>query len=342
MKYASMDVWYLILLRRLMIRDITRPGWDGDVEGGELPQATKDFLDSLDLDGTEQTEKNDDEADVWTDARERRTLSDSTNPESAGGGASQRTNSTAGFFSPSETSTGGLSGFATPPETESDDDNADAHGVMDPAKMRLDHGLMQILKSSQQRCLCFYTHKQEDLGANRALPAVKRECGEAWTVQHDTLLSDILSWRSEHARALGVDEASVLTTDYCIKVVRATASGAAKGDFKSPRGAEEMRAFLGLIEFQHPGVLGLEEGADVYFNELCILLEESNVMESDALDEEYFDEERMGGDGLTGGGPRGRKGREGERGSPWVSMGLVAIGVSVVALAIVRARKIKR
>ena len=40
----------------------------------------------------------------------------------------------------------------------------------------------------------------------------------------------------------------MLTTDYCIKMVRATAVGGITGEAKAPRGAEEMKAFLSLIE----------------------------------------------------------------------------------------------
>ena len=58
----------------------------------------------------------------------------------------QSPDSNAGFFSPMEASASGLSGFETPPETESDDgyDSSEPDGVMGPAKMRLNHGLMEV------------------------------------------------------------------------------------------------------------------------------------------------------------------------------------------------------
>ena len=47
-----------------------------------------------------------------------------------------------GLFSPSEVST---SGYATPPETESDD-GEEVSGLLGPKSLRLDHSLMQVIK----------------------------------------------------------------------------------------------------------------------------------------------------------------------------------------------------
>ena len=55
-----------------LARRAVRPGWDVSVEGGDLPQATKDFIESLDGDGREDDEGKRNDADIWSDARESR------------------------------------------------------------------------------------------------------------------------------------------------------------------------------------------------------------------------------------------------------------------------------
>ena len=108
----------------------------------------------------------------------------------------------------------------------------------------------------------------------------------------------------------------------------------------APNGAQEMREFLALIEFELPGILGLDNGTSInmYLKELCILIEESNTMELNVHEEEFVRGGKV--DELVG-KEYGGNGRGGD--GNWVGIGLAIIGLGiVVGIVLLRGRSNKK
>lgn len=195
-RYGRFDVHYLLALRKLMIRDLTRGDlWD-DVGvkpakssiKAEAALIAKTLKTLMQRSGKEYAEDSDDAKSVAT----------------------------------SQGST--EDGYFTPEEDALDDNQIKSSGDTVVKNLRMNANLMNVLSNSQQRCLSFWKNKKEHVklrhGSFFTLYDNSAHSDLTWTEHHSRLCEALVEWRQSIAKNEGTMPGLVFSTEFLMAIAR--------------------------------------------------------------------------------------------------------------------------
>ena len=196
-RYGRYDVHFLLALRRLMIRDLTREElWDNvrfnsQAERRMIAEALASSIKHMDREEDGEIVDHDNDFDVST---EEYTVGSSISDHE---------------------------GYYTPPTQEDPNDDATRHSEYDAEKLRMQANLMRVISHSQQRCLDLWSLKAEVPTKNEAFVSVIYRAGKGeleWSPSHMALYEDLVHWRDIVARKEGVLPALVCALHLLVSV----------------------------------------------------------------------------------------------------------------------------
>jgi ribonuclease D len=196
-RYGRYDVHFLLALRRLMIRDLTREElWDnvGFNSQAERRMIAETLASSIKRMGREEDgEIVDHENDLDVSTEEYTVDSNISDDE----------------------------GYFTPPTQEDPTDDATRHSEYNADKLRMQADLMRVISHSQQRCLDLWSLKAEVPTKNETFVSVIYRAGKGeleWSPPHMALYEDLVHWRDVVARKEGVLPSLVCSLQLLVSV----------------------------------------------------------------------------------------------------------------------------
>lgn len=205
-QYGRYDIHYLLALRKLMIRDLTREElWDnvGSNKEAERRMIAKALASTIKRMEQEEDGYGDDSSLAFENAIESSSSLDTS--------MASRLSS----FSDDD------DGYYTPPAEE--DPNADVtrqseYGAQD---LRMQADLMTVITHSQQRCLELWSAKSETITKNDNFISVIYRAGKGeleWTPSNMALYEDLCHWRDTVAKKEGVLPGLVCPLDWLVDI----------------------------------------------------------------------------------------------------------------------------
>jgi len=205
-QYGRYDIHYLLPLRKLMIRDLTRTElWDnvGSNKEAERRMIAKALASTIKRFEREEDGLTDEVTsvgyesamDVSMDSSRLSSFSDDDN------------------------------GYYTPPAEEDPNNDATRAFEFDAPDLRMQADLMRVISHCQQRCLDLWTFKTENPTKNDMFVSVIYRAGKGeleWTPSHMALYEDLCHWRDTVAKREGVLPGLVCPLDWlvCVAVKR--------------------------------------------------------------------------------------------------------------------------
>ena len=176
-RYGRYDVHYLLPLRKLMIRDLTRKElWDnvGSNKEAERRMIAKALASSMKrMESLEDELEGDNSMDISMEASTA--ASDLSDDE----------------------------GYYTPPTQEDPNQDATRHSEYSAQDLRMQADLMRVISHSQHRCLDLWSLKTESLTKNGTFVNIIYRAGKGeleWTPSNMALYEDLTHWRDCVAR----------------------------------------------------------------------------------------------------------------------------------------------
>ena len=237
-RYGRYDVHYLLALRRLMIRDLTRKElWDNL---GSNKEAERRMIARALASTIKRIEREEDEG--------RSVDFDSEMDTSMGV-------SRVSSFADDD------NGYFTPPAEEDPNNDATRHSEYDAINLRMQADLMRVISLSQQRCLDLWSHKSENPTKNAEYVRVIYRAGKGeleWTPSHMALYEDLVQWRNTVAIKEEVLPGLICPLEWLVLIA-----------VKRPT----CEALLRRITYYLPRLL--EEAKEVYVTEILSLVRAS-------------------------------------------------------------------
>jgi ribonuclease D len=202
LRYGRFDVHYLIALRKLMIRDLTRGDlWDDSgakrtktIIKAEAVLVSKTLKALLQRSGKEYAEDSD-------DAKSMATSQGSTED---------------GYFTPEEDALD---------EKHVKKVEKEKSGDAIVKKLKMNANLMSVLSESQQRCLSFWKNKKEHVKLRHGLFYSgayydNSQSETKWSEHHSRLCEALVDWRQSIAKNEGTMPGLVFSTEFLMAVAR--------------------------------------------------------------------------------------------------------------------------
>lgn len=241
--YGRYDIHYLLALRKLMIRDLTREElWDNvgvnkEAERRMIAKALASTIKRIEReDGVAFENATDSSLDTSMASR----LSSFSDDDD---------------------------GYYTPPVEEDPNDDATRHSEYDALDLRMQADLMKVISLSQQRCLDLWSVKTENPTKNDKFISVIYRAGKGemeWTPSHTALYQELCHWRETVAKKEQVLPGLVCQLDWLVNIA-----------VKRPVCEDSLR----IITYYLPLVVAHSKG--VYLNEILSLARAS--LEKDGL-----------------------------------------------------------
>ena len=190
-RYGRFDVHYLIALRTLMIRDLTRGDlWDDELnatgtkerKNAEASLVSKTIKTMLQRSETEYLEDSDDTRSV--------------------------NNTSQGSISAED-------GYFTAVEEDAVDSVNDAINGDIARGLRMNANVMKVITESQQRCLSFWKGKKEHIKIRQEYAFLG-----SWSFHHSRLCETLDDWRRRIASIEGTMPGLVISTEFLIDIAR--------------------------------------------------------------------------------------------------------------------------
>lgn len=196
LRYGRFDVHYLLALRKLMIRDLTRGDlWD-DV--GLKPVKSSMTAEAALISKTLKTLMQRSGNEYGEDA-------DDTKSAATSQGSTE-------------------DGYFTPEEDASDDNQIKCPGDTVVKKLRMNANLMSVLSNSQQRCLSFWKNKKEHVkmrhGSFFTLLDDTAHSDITWSEHHSRLCEALVEWRQSIAKNEGTMPGLIFSTEFLMAIAR--------------------------------------------------------------------------------------------------------------------------
>jgi ribonuclease D len=191
-RYGRYDVHYLVALRQLFMRDMSKDDlWDNVTATQESQRVAQVLAATLRSIAVAEGDIDEDEFMMDDDGDlPEFNLSDDDEDE-----------------------------FYTPPNE--DEGQPERKSKVGAKELRMQPDLMQVLSASQLRCLGLWTVKTETLSKNTQYSSLMKEAqnGEIeWTNSHATLLEDLMTWRTKIAAQEECLEGMVCSLDLLVSV----------------------------------------------------------------------------------------------------------------------------
>jgi ribonuclease D len=199
-RYGRYDVHFLVALRQLMMRDLTRNDlWDNFRSSSQskmVVQALTDTLRSIAIAEGDVDEYNDANDDLIATETEipHPNLSDDESDED--------------------------NGYFTPPE-EVINGQPERKARVGAKELRMQPELMTVISHSQQRCLELWTVKAESLSKNTQYAELMKQAQAGrlkWTASHSALLDKLIEWRADVANKEECLPGMVCSLDFLVTV----------------------------------------------------------------------------------------------------------------------------
>lgn len=191
-RYGRYDVHYLIPLRILMMRDLTRSQlWDLDREAHELESRQVASVLASMLRTMEE-----EEGDVDLEDEEMQDAL-SSNPSFDGDG----------YYTPAED--GMLEGSRS---------SLTKQTRFGAKELRMQADLMRVISESQQQCLALWSFTVESHYKNSALLNLVKQGQVEWTASHMELYEELVQWRTRIATQMGALPGLVCSLDLLVKI----------------------------------------------------------------------------------------------------------------------------
>mmetsp|Transcript_25560 Transcript_25560/g.29494 ORF Transcript_25560/g.29494 Transcript_25560/m.29494 type:complete len:852 (+) Transcript_25560:71-2626(+) len=199
-KYSRYDVHYLIQLRRLMIRDLTK----GDLWGSVEESDAEGLLVANALAATFRNLDCDDEVMAIED--------DLQNEAVQGLNDSLENNCT---------STDDVFDDAHSYWPDEEKENNTFRTIYDAKDLRMCSSLMTVLSQSQESCLKLWSTKSsEQVMKNESFLNAISDSKILWTAGHMKIFESLITWRKQSARMIGTLPGLVCTTDFLVHIAQ--------------------------------------------------------------------------------------------------------------------------
>jgi ribonuclease D len=184
-RYGRYDVHFLLALRRLMIRDLTREelwdnvGFNRDSERRMIAKALAFSIKRMEREEDGEIVDHENDLDVSVDESVHTIASNISDDE----------------------------GYFTPPMQEDPNDDATRHSEYNADTLRMQANLMRVISHSQQRCLDLWSLKKEVPTKNDTFVSVIYRAGKGeleWSPSHMALYEDLVHLRDVVAKKEGV------------------------------------------------------------------------------------------------------------------------------------------
>jgi ribonuclease D len=180
-RYGRYDVHFLLALRRLMIRDLTREelwdnvGFNRDAERRMIAKALASSIKRMEREEDGEIVDHENDLDLSMDESVHTIASNISDDE----------------------------GYFTPPMQEDPNNDATRHSEYNAETLRMQANLMRVISHSQQRCLDLWSLKTEVPTKNDSFVSVIYRAGNGeleWSPSHMALYEDLVHWRDVVAR----------------------------------------------------------------------------------------------------------------------------------------------
>lgn len=205
-QYGRYDIHYLLALRKLMIRDLTREelwdnvGFNKEAERRMIAKALASTIRRI-----EREEDGEESFGTFENA-----MADASSSSLDTSMASRLSS-----FSDDD------DGYFTPPAEEDPNEDASRRSEYNAQDLRMQPDLMKVITHSQQRCLDLWNSKTESPTKNDKFISVIYRAGKGeldWTPSHMELYDELCAWRETVAKSEEVLPGLVCALDWLVDI----------------------------------------------------------------------------------------------------------------------------